>query len=218
MGKKKNKKQISPTIILGIIVVLAVLTTYALNKSQKGEVNQTNTISPTQVPTTPAEYDEETRIVTSPILQELGGSRLFSLKIHVPDNWSIEKNETAKNRLSVTLEKNDHKLDINSPKFSNSTCIFPDQSKPEDGPFEDFDTYRLLKTDFGELRLGRNTIGHNSKALQVIFRTCHWSSITNEWETGSLAGDIIFRVPTNYDRDIVNEMENIVTNIQYTIQ
>lgn len=196
--------------VAAILVLVVVLTNRQDNKQQPLDSNN----SPT--PTTSSQkdkedeifgYDEETRTITSPIIERHDGTK-FKYTLMVPEQWSVQKSSYQGLIYNLIVAKNNHLLDINSIFFGTSICAYPGD-KPVDGGYELFDQYHNLNTYFGEIRIGRNKPG-----MGVVFRSCLEDSSRGGWETGSRIGFILYRVPLNYDTSIISEMDNILKNIR----
>lgn len=207
-------------IILSSILLYKYLQKYALFEQQ--EVNPTQQsakVEKLQNQLDPSSDEHSNYLVgikdgslTSPTIKDLDTGEVFKYTVKIPEGWEVTRAEAQGNEFSVILTKGEYQLEIESPRFSDSTCVFPTDNPP-DGSYESFDQYKELDAAFGTIRIGRNDPGLYEDIGIIIFRACQQITGLSYWEPGTKIGNILFRVPLKYEPNVIHEMENIIVEI-----
>jgi len=224
-----RKKYFAPLIATGIVVLVVVAGLLSGNKSLGSLTSDSKEVSPSPtIITESATFDEKSRTLISPVVQDLQTKEKYSFTIVVPQEWEVERNEFTSYGHALVLLKSEHRLTISGPRIDSSICNFAvngdvdklRQREAEEGQIgEIYDQYSLVNSGLGSLRLGRIDAELYKDYDFVYFNICQlddrYSSPT--WTEGVKIGYINLRTPYLYDEKTVGEAKKVISNIEYFI-
>lgn len=211
MGKKKNKNQIKPVVVMGIIVIVIAVFAVLLNKNQKEMMSQDSSTQP----------ETSFQKLVSPQLNKL--SERYVLTLTYPDTWDVSNSNFIEREgkiyeYNIGLRKDSYEILITQGDMGITYCLF--EYNPEYGSskpnYVRFDNYKEITSTIGELRMASSN-ENIDKTNKLVYLICQREKDNNTktWSTRTEIGNITVEIPVNYDPNVLNEINSIIENIQY---
>lgn len=221
MAKNKknilNNKNVVIFSVLAAVIIFAGLFMYSRDKHNVVKENEVINTPEDTVEITEGNNDVETVLegdtFISPIMTDIQTGEKFTFSLEIPEDWTVSKYEKDKLFYKLSLEKNAYYLDIISSETSPSICLYEDASAESSELGVMYGDFKQLETSFGQIRVAKYP--YETSGL-VLFDGCQRYNLNPDpiWDTGTKIGMLRYRLPSEYDEEMLSEMNYLLMQIQ----